>query len=69
MARNPWIAIMVAAANGRGLHLSADEVFALSMDGAIAACATNDIDRAGGEPPQFDWAAVDAAKYPAKTAD
>jgi hypothetical protein len=62
--RNPWIAIMVAAANGRGLNLSADEVRWLSRDGAIETCAQNDIDRAGDEPPnQTGWRKVDPTKY------
>lgn len=64
--RNPWIAIMVAAWNGKGLHLSADEVAWLSQDGAIETCAQNDVDRAGDLPPQFDWGKADPYKYPIK---
>ncbi|QSY98553.1 hypothetical protein J2J97_32120 (plasmid) [Rhizobium bangladeshense] len=39
--RDVYMAIMHAAANGRGLHLTADEVFALSMDSAIETRAGN----------------------------
>lgn len=41
--RDIYRAIMIAAANGRGLRLSADEVFNLSMDGAIGTRAANTI--------------------------
>jgi len=34
--------IMRAAKRGTGLRLTADEVFQLSRDGAIATCAEND---------------------------
>jgi hypothetical protein len=63
--RNPWIAIMVAADNGRGLHLSADEIGWLAQDGAIETCAQNDVDRAGGTIGK-DWRKVDPKKFPIK---
>jgi hypothetical protein len=39
--RDVYVAIMHAAANGRGLHLTADEVWGLSFDDAIATRAGN----------------------------
>lgn len=42
--RDIYIAIMVAAAKGQGVHLSADEVFDLSNDDAIATRASNGLD-------------------------
>lgn len=61
--RDPYIAIMVAAAHGKGLHLSADEVAGLSLDNAIAAAAANGLEasewpehRKFGEP---NWKAID----------
>lgn len=42
--RDAHIAIMVAAAHGRGLRLSADEVFDLSCDDAIETAAANGLD-------------------------
>lgn len=44
MTRDTYIAIMVAAAKGNGLRLSADECFALSNDDAIATRASNALD-------------------------
>lgn len=41
MSRRTYVAIMVAAAHGRGLHLTADEVFQLTLDDAIATYADN----------------------------
>lgn len=46
MRRDIYIAIMVAAAKGIGVHLSADEAFALSLDDAIATRASNGVDNA-----------------------
>lgn len=42
--RDPWIAIMVAAANGRSLRLSADDVEKLAGDNAIETAAANGLD-------------------------
>lgn len=39
---SPHQKIMRAAKRGTGLRLTADEVFQLSRDGAIATCAEND---------------------------
>jgi hypothetical protein len=44
--RDIYRAIMIAAANGRGLHLTADEVWELRMDDAIATRANNTISEA-----------------------
>lgn len=44
---DPYVRIMVAAMHGRGVHLSADEVWDLKMDDAIATNATNVLERAG----------------------
>lgn len=44
--RDIYIAIMVASAKGQGVRLSADEVFDLSMDDAIATRAANGLDAA-----------------------
>lgn len=41
--RDIYRAIMIAAANGRGLHLTADECFALTLDDAITTRAANTI--------------------------
>ena len=65
LKRNPWVAIMVAAAKGNGLHLSVDEVYALSRDGAIEACADNDVNDTLADdekPPR--WKDADPRKYP-----
>lgn len=43
MTRDIYRAIMIAAANGRGLHLTADECFDLSLDDAIHTRANNTI--------------------------
>lgn len=65
LLRNPWVAIMRAAERGNGLHLSADEVYALSRDSAIEACAENDlIEIHGGVDKLPDWKDVDPKKYP-----
>lgn len=48
MDRDGHIAIMVAAAKGRGVHLSADEVARLAMDDAIETAAINGLD-------EIDW--------------
>ena len=37
--RDIWLAIMIAAYEGKGLQLSADEVFRLSADEAVAQSA------------------------------
>ena len=47
--RDIYIAIMIAAAKGRGLPLSADELYDLSRDDAISAYAANGLD-------SKDWA-------------
>jgi hypothetical protein len=39
--RDIYMAVMVASANGRGLHLTADEVDMLSLDDAISTAAAN----------------------------
>lgn len=41
LARNPYIAIMVAAQTGVGVRLSADECWDMAHDDAIATYATN----------------------------
>jgi len=48
--RDIYRAIMIAAANGRGLHLTADECFKLSFDDAISTCANNSLSDA-----EFDY--------------
>lgn len=40
--KSPWQKIIIAAKRGRGLRLTSDEVFALSMDDAIETVASND---------------------------
>jgi hypothetical protein len=40
--KTPWQKIMDAAKKGRGLRLSADEIFLLSCDDAIETRARND---------------------------
>jgi hypothetical protein len=42
--RDVYMAIMHAAANGRGLRLTAEEVWALSFDDAIETVAGNALD-------------------------
>lgn len=44
MTRDTYIAIMVAAAKGKGLRLTADECYGLSFDDAIATRAHNGLD-------------------------
>jgi hypothetical protein len=39
--RDPYVAIMVAAACGRGIHLTAEETQLLSMDDAVSTRAVN----------------------------
>lgn len=41
---NPYIRIMLAAANGRGVTLTPDEAFDMSLDTAIATTAILDLD-------------------------
>ena len=41
--RDIYRAIMIAAAKGNGLHLTADEVFILSLDDAIMTRAQNSV--------------------------
>lgn len=43
--RDVYIAIMRAAARGQGLHLTADEVFGLSLDDAVETRASNTLER------------------------
>lgn len=43
MSRRIYVAILQAAACGKGLHLTADEVFSLRMDDAIATAACNQL--------------------------
>lgn len=65
MSRDIYIAIMVAAAKDKGLHLTADECFALSNDDAVAARAANGLDHADwpthADPkgPPISWATID----------
>lgn len=67
MARDIYIAIMVAAAKGKSMVLSVDEVFALSIDDAIATRASNALDESDwpehaddGKPAS--WATIDPNK-------
>lgn len=53
--RDIYIAIMVAAAHGRGLHLSADETATLSLDVAIYHAALNGL----GDGERDDWRNID----------
>ena len=53
--RDIYRAIMIAAANGRGLHLTAAECFDLSLDDPIATRAANSIS-------EQDWFRFDANK-------
>lgn len=65
MKRNPWVAIMHAAAHGAGLRLSVDEVYALSRDTAIEACAENDLISHHGDADKIpDWKDANPHKYP-----
>ena len=57
--RDPYIAIMVAAATGRGVHLSAQEVIDLSLDDAIATRASNGLEAGEGEN---GWSVVDPSR-------
>jgi hypothetical protein len=61
-----YIAIMVAAARGRGLHLSADEVAELAADDAIEARAANGLDEQDwpkhNEFAAPKWASIDPNK-------
>jgi hypothetical protein len=50
--KTPHQKIMRAASKDQGLRLSADEVFQLSMDGAIATCAENDDEAERLQPPK-----------------
>ncbi len=49
---SPWARILLAAHEGRGCRLTADEVWTLSMDSAIEAKAYNDITGLG---ENHDW--------------
>lgn len=40
--KSPYMRIMIAAKLGKGVHLSAEEVAAMSMDTAISELALND---------------------------
>lgn len=51
MTRDIYIAIMVAAANGHGVHLSADEIAKLSRDEAIRSAAANALELAEWPDP------------------
>jgi hypothetical protein len=62
--RDVYIAIMVAAAKGNGLRLTADEVYELSRDEAIVGAAFNALSveeapEPGGMP---DWAKINPSK-------
>lgn len=61
MRRDIYMAVMVAAANGRGLHLTADEVFLLSLDDAVSTYAANALSEREferyAEDPNF-WATI-----------
>lgn len=61
-----YIAIMVAAARGKGLHLTADEVDELSADEAIETRAANGLDEKDWpKHNQFagpDWARINPNK-------
>lgn len=57
--RNPHIAIMRASARGKGVHLTADEVCALTEDDAIVARAAHWLTAA--ERQSFEnWATINA---------
>lgn len=49
---SPYQRIMRNAAKGRGVRLSAEETFAMSLDEAVAQCAVNDdeYDETGEHP-------------------
>ena len=65
MVRDIYIAIMVAAAKGKGLRLTYDECFDLSNDDAIATRASNALDDADWpshrDPagPPIGWETID----------
>lgn len=68
MTRDVYIAIMVAAAKGNGLRLTADEAFNLSIDDAVATRAHNGLTKSDW-PEHSDlmskplnWARVDPNK-------
>lgn len=54
--RNPYIAIQVAAAKGRGLLLTPEEVHILAQDGALETVAINDLDE---EEQARPWKDID----------
>lgn len=56
--RNVYLAIMAAAANGRGLHLTPAEVAALALDSAIENTALNELEAEESD----DWAALDPSR-------
>lgn len=64
MARDVYIAIMVAAAKGRGVRLTADECFALALDDAIATRAHNGLDESDWANPlaSVGWESIDPNK-------
>jgi hypothetical protein len=62
-----YIAIMVAAAHGRGLHLTADEVDELAADEAIKTRALNGLEAAEWPEGQYlftyaDWRKINPRK-------
>lgn len=44
MRLNPYLRIMQGAKSGKGVHLSADEVYFMSFDSSIAQTAANLLD-------------------------
>lgn len=60
--RNVYAAIMVAADRGTGLVLTADEVFDLSRDDAIATAAQNSLTPEQEKLTQGGWARLDPRK-------
>lgn len=65
MPRNAHIAIMVAASNGKGLRLTADEVWQLARDEAIGRFAWNSLgkdDVDAGELPGPLWRKIDPSR-------
>ena len=65
-ARDIYIAIMVASANGRGLRLSPDEVDELAGDEAIRAAALNGLSEDDwperGDFASPNWKTIDPSK-------
>ena len=50
--RSPYQRIVLAAKKGRGVHLSADEAFQMSMDTAISDLAANDDEEQDAQPEE-----------------